>query len=263
MSHDVLNSASPHALSADASIGALVTQNPDLASVFERFQLDYCCGGARTLGQACAARGVDLAHVIDAARAHLSHAPVSLETDWTQAPLRALTAHIIERHHGYLREVFPRITALSQRAAQRHGPQLPAFSTLAQVFEALRMEMEMHSAKEERVLFPLIDALEAKQKPGAMPVAMPIRAMVAEHDDAGEALRRLRALSNDYTPGAEACNTVRALFDSLRSLERDLHLHIHKENNILFPRAIVLEAQLRGDAPPKPTSSCGCGCKHD
>lgn len=259
-----LADAPPAALpiTPEATMASLVTRAPALSEVFERFQLDYCCGGALTLAQACAARGLDAAQVLDAARAHLAQAPISLETDWAQAPLRALTAHIVQVHHGFLREVFPRLSALSQRAAARHGSARPAFAEIAQVFEGLRMEMEMHSAKEERVLFPLIDQLEAKQRPGTMSVGMPIRAMTAEHDDAGAALRKLRALTNGFTPSEGDCNTVRALLASLHALEQDLHLHIHKENNILFPRAVALEASLREGGGPQPGGGCGCGCKH-
>lgn len=235
----------PISISPQTHVGVLVTQNPALAEVFERLGIDYCCGGQRPLAEVCAERGLSVDSVISTATQALASPVASPETDWTKAPLCDLTAHIVAVHHGYLSRALPRLAALSARAAAHHGPHAPHFVEIQAVFSHLHQAMDAHSMKEERVLFPLIDQLERTQRPGPMPVDMPIHAMMAEHDTAGDALKKLRSLASDYATPEGACNTVRALYQGLLDLERDLHLHIHKENNILFPRARALELSVR------------------
>ncbi|MEP0841441.1 MAG: iron-sulfur cluster repair di-iron protein [Phycisphaerae bacterium] len=231
---------------ANATVGQLVAERPSRARVFERFEIDYCCGGKQPLAEACAERGLDPESVLAELRA-ADAAPHPSETDWTTAPLGDLCDHIVAAHHAYLRRELPRLEAMSEKVAEVHGRREPHLRELAAVFAALHEELDQHMAKEEQVLFPLVRLLESST---ALPsfhcgsVANPIRVMEHEHDDAGAALTRMRRLTGGYAPPPEACNTYRALLDGLAELEADLHRHIHKENNILFPRAAALEARL-------------------
>ncbi|HLV82123.1 MAG TPA: hemerythrin domain-containing protein, partial [Chthonomonadaceae bacterium] len=149
---------------------------------------------------------------------------------------------------AYLREALPRLSVLTEKVAGAHGASDPRLKELAGVFAALRAELEMHTLKEEKVLFPLCRQLDtAGERPAfhCGTVQNPIRVMIAEHEDAGEALAEIRRLTGDFTAPATACNTYRAMLQALEALESDLHLHIHKENNILFPRAVAAEACLQ------------------
>lgn len=228
------------------TVGELVAERPARARVFESYGIDYCCGGKRLLLEACATQGVDAAVVL-AALAVADQEPRVERRDWTQAPLSELATHIVETHHAYLRTELPRLSGLFERVVRAHAARHPEVSAAAGVFEALREELEQHMNKEEQILFPIIDRLEAGLATAADhcgSVDNPIRQMEHEHDEAGVALSKLRALTGDYVPPADACNTYRALLDSLERFERDMHTHIHKENNILFPRAAAVERQL-------------------
>lgn len=230
----------------NATVGELVTEKPSRARVFERYGIDYCCGGKRPLAEACDRRGVDPKAVVqDLATAEAE--PVADERNWAEASLGELIDHIVDTHHAYLRRELPRLTPLVDKVTRVHGENHPELGECQAVFHGLRAELESHMMKEEQILFPLIAAMESSQRVETAhcgSVNNPIRVMQEEHDAAGAALARLRALSRDYTPPADACNTYRAVLDSLAELEADLHQHIHKENNILFPRAAALEAEL-------------------
>lgn len=218
-----------------------MAERPGRSRVFQSFQIDFCCQGSRTLAEACARKGVDLATVIELIKAE-EVAPAAPGINPAQLPPAELIAHIVEKHHGFLRRELPRLHAMARRVAQVHGPHTPALVEVEEVFTGLFQELDSHLQKEEQILFPAILALS--QNGGAvLPLDRPIACMMHEHDDAGEALRRLRELTHGYEPPAGACNTYRALFDGLEDLEEDLHLHIHLENSVLFPAAERLAAQ--------------------
>lgn len=241
------------ALDPRDTVGRVAADRPASRRVFERLGIDYCCGGARPIGEAAAERGVSLEDlagaIVEAERAE----PVAEEDrrDWFAARLAELADHIEERHHTYMRENLPRLERLFDRVirahGERHGKMLVA---LRGVFEGLRDEVQVHLMKEEQILFPLIREIEAFSR-GAGPrpfahcgtVENPIRQMHVEHEGVGEALDELRRLSADYRLPEDACPTFEDLYRSLRALEDDLHRHIHLENNILFPRAAALEKQ--------------------
>ena len=226
------------------TVGELVVERPARACVFERFGIDYCCGGKKPLIDACIAKSVDPQHVM--AGLYTIDADVDEEgTDWSTAPLTSLADHIEATHHAYLKDELPRLDFLTEKVASRHGDHTPSLMKLRQIFVHFKAELESHMAKEEQVLFPIIRKLEQGQVGfHCGSVQNPIRVMVMEHEHAGEAMEQFRELTNDYTPPPEACNTYRALFDSLHQLEQNMHQHVHKENNILFPRAVKLEAGL-------------------
>jgi regulator of cell morphogenesis and NO signaling len=233
---------------AEATVGQLVVERPSRARVFERLGIDYCCGGKKPLAQACVEKKLDLNAVLDELRQEAADAATApAERNWATASLTDLCDHIEQTHHAYLKQELPRLEFLTAKVANRHGPRDARLVELHQVFAAFKAELESHMMKEERVLFPICRRLDTAERPVQSQcgtVANPIQVMVAEHDDAGEALARMRRLTDDYTPPPDACNTFRALFDSLHQLERDMHQHVHTENNILFPKAVRAERLL-------------------
>jgi len=232
----------------DATVGELVVARPSRARVFEKLGIDYCCGGKRPLQEVCRERNLDYAAVVDELNRE-QNAPAQHERSWASASLTDLCDHIEQTHHQYLKQELPRLEFLTTKVASRHGDKRPALVEVQRVFAELKAEMDSHMMKEERVLFPLCRQLDAADELPAMhcgSVGNPIEVMIREHEHAGDALAQIRALTENYACPPDACNTYRALFDSLEHLERDLHEHVHKENNILFPKAIRLERLLAG-----------------
>jgi regulator of cell morphogenesis and NO signaling len=212
--------------SKDATIGQIAAETPASVRVFERYGIDYCCGGRVAFDEACRGRGLDA----EAVRVEIEREAPAAEdqTDWTKAPVNDLIDHILEKHHVYLKTNLPLIEAKIAKVMQAHGEKVP---TIAGVFGAMKEELDAHMMKEERILFPMIRSTGR----GAMG---PIRVMLAEHDSAGDALAALRSLTSGYAVPEGACNTWRSLYFELAELERDLHRHIHLENNVLFPRVL-------------------------
>lgn len=239
-----MTNASPTlVITPETPVGQIVAAQPLLAKVFEHHRIDYCCGGKLALGVFCAKKGIDAQALIAELQAAMDTASAP-ESDWTQATLTALVGHIVETHHAYMREAVPRLLHLSQKVARVHGDNHPELIEVASIYQAFNAEITAHMEKEELILFPAILRLEAGVD--RFPVNNPIRVMEAEHDSAGRDFERMRALTNDFTPPEDGCNSYRALFAGLEEMELDLFSHIHKENNILFPRAIALL-----DAPAK------------
>jgi len=215
--------------------------------VFERFGIDYCCGGKRPLDAACARAGHALNDVLEALHESDARAAGEQEVDWSQAKMAELVDHIVSTHHAYLRRELRRLTEMGAKVVAAHGDRHPEVAACHDVVTSLRAELESHMDKEEQILFPMIKGLE-----GAEPVPQfhcggienPVAAMEDEHDSAARALRKLRDLTEGYEPPDEACNTYRAWLDGLRELEADMHRHVHKENNILFPKAIHQQAAI-------------------
>lgn len=202
---------------------------PGAATVFERHRLDYCCGGERTLLDACLGRNLDadrIAREIDDATASDAD-----DGGWEHASLDALIAHIVLRYHGCLRSELPRLIELAVKVERVHGAKPTCPHGLADHLVAMAEAVTQHLMKEERILFPLIAR-------GGGGVGMPIRVLTHEHLDHAATLERTRALTDDLTPPAGACTSWRALYRGLADLEADLHRHIHLENNVLFPRAL-------------------------
>lgn len=199
------------------------------------------------MDEACQGRSLDPEQVLSQIREVIATSGASDDRDWTQAPLAALCDHIEQTHHAYLKAELPRLTAIVAKVAAVHGDAHPELGEVKKVFAELRAELEPHMFKEDRILFPAIRQLAQSASSPAFPfgtIANPIRMMEFEHDHAGDALERIRVLTGDYQPPSSACNTYRAMLDGLRQLEQDMHIHVHKENNILFPRALALEATL-------------------
>jgi regulator of cell morphogenesis and NO signaling len=233
----------PDPLTADPTLGEMVTANPSTSRVFERYQLDYCCGGAQRLSTACAAAGIEPATVV-AAIAELEPQP---SPDWAALAPADLVDHLEATHHRYLHAELPRLSALADKVVGVHGGRHAELFEVQTTYEQLRAELEPHLAKEEQVLFPMIRELqEATSAPSfhCGHLSSPIGVMRYEHDQAGELLARLRELTSDHTPPPDACGSFQALYAGLAEMEADTHQHIHKENNVLFPAVLEMEAQL-------------------
>ncbi len=228
----------------DQTIGQMVAEHPGRAQVFEKFGIDYCCGGKQILSHACAEQDLDAQQVMQAITAYdATHR--SEGTDWTRASLTDLADHIVSAHHDYLRASLPRLSYLTNRVKNAHGDQYPALIELDEVFNKLRVGLETHTIKEESMLFPCIKQLERGEAATAgCSVVHAVAVLEAEHDQAGDGLKIIRALTNDFTLPTDTCNTHRALLFALQELESDMHQHVHKENSILFPRAVALEQKL-------------------
>lgn len=229
------------------TVGRLVVDRPERARIFERFGIDYCCGGKRPLEQTCREKGVRLEDVLEAIEIQ-DRTERTPARDWSQAGLAELVEHIVGKHHEYLRQELPRLERLIEKVAGAHGDRRPALRTLRDVFHQFRAELEAHMFKEEQILFPMCRQLESAD---SLPqfrcgtVFNPIRVMFEEHDDAGAALLEMYTLTDGYTPPRDACNTYRAMLSGLAELQRDLHEHVHLENNILFPKSLEAEQRLR------------------
>lgn len=231
---------------ADSTVAELVAEDYRRADVFRKYDIDFCCGGKVKLEQICSAKDINLTEIEGALDAAVKG--ISEETDFAQWPLDRLAAHIVSRHHAYVNDSVPHIRQYAGKVARVHGAAHPETVTIEKLFSALADELEMHMRKEEMILFPVISQLAAAARYGtriAPPpfgsVRYPIQSMESEHEGAGDLLRDIADLSDNYTPPADACNTYRVLYAKLQEFERDLHLHIHLENNLLFPAAIALE----------------------
>lgn len=233
-------------MTPESRIGDIVAASPALARIFEELRIDYCCGGKQTLDNACADRGLSVITVVamlEAAAAALAAGPA--EVNANGMTLSELADHIERTHHAYLKNELPRLADMADRVAYKHGGRDARLSELAATVQDLAGEMFAHMQKEEIVLFPLVRQIDSGIRDGFHDaIAEPIRCMEAEHDDAGRAVARMRELTNGFAPDAEACNTHRALLAGLAQLEWDLHRHVHKENNILFPRALERVAMV-------------------
>ncbi|MGA2436348.1 MAG: iron-sulfur cluster repair di-iron protein [Bryobacteraceae bacterium] len=229
------------------TVGEIAKESPSAVRVFEKHKIDYCCGGKRPLAEVCQELGLSADDVLQEVR-ESGRVRVS-GRNWADAPLAELISHIVAAHHAYLKSELPVLSARMDKVAEKHSQNSPQiFPALAEVFRSLAEELGLHLHKEEMILFPLIEKIEAARNAGRAPapshcgsVANPIRVMVAEHDNAGHALAEMRRLTGGYTPPPDACVTFLVLYDGLAQLEADLHTHIHLENNILFPRAVELE----------------------
>ena len=231
------------------AIGQIAAELPGSIPVLEKFGLDYCCHGDQSLEQACLSRGLSPDAIVAEIEAAVSQAPEPAR-DWTRATVSELIDHILEKHHEYLRAELPALEHRLKRTREAHPSHAALLEELERTYFALQEELYGHLHKEEMILFPTLRGLEEavnQQRPVPPPpfgtVNNPIRVMRMEHDNAAVALAKMRSITGNYTLPADACATWEALYRGLQELEADLHIHIHLENNILFPRAVELEAK--------------------
>lgn len=236
---------------SETKVKDIALSNPQARQVLEAAGLDYCCGGGKSLHDACLSTNVSAEEIVK--RLHENGRNISPEaTNWTSAPLSDLTRHIREKHHQYVRAAIPRIQGLLNKVKAKHGSTHTEIADIETLFARVGPEMIVHMQKEEQILFPYIENMEqaaggngALEPPFFQTVRNPIQAMMSEHDSAGDLVKQIRKASIDYTPPADACTSYRALYQDLREFEADLHQHVHLENNILFPRAVEMEPAAR------------------
>lgn len=232
---------------ATQTVREIAQTQPSSIRVFERFGIEYCCGGGERLIEACAATDVDVDLVIAALEAASRKEDAQVK-DWTKEPLARLTEHIVATHHAYCKRELPRLSGLAMKVVNVHGGTNPELGMIRAKLAHLGEELIVHLAEEEQVVFPMIAKLEQKAADGITETAgsrssvgNPVAMLVQEHENAGVLLAEIHSLSGNFIAPPHACSTYRAFYEGLKDFERDLHRHVHLENNILFPRAIELE----------------------
>ncbi len=237
---------SDHKESRDRTIGEFVAEDYRSAQVFEDYDIDFCCGGQKTLAAACREKSLDpavLLREIEAAK----NAPGEASEDFSSMKLPALIDHIVVTHHAFLNENTGQIVAYTRKIAEVHGGRHPEVIEIAAIFDQIEADLVGHLDEEEKVLFPAINRLSEASRDETPPTAED-RAVIRdsltvlhrEHEDIGDAVHRIRSLANDYAIPEDVCNTFKVTYGKLREFEDDLHKHVHLENNILFPRAADL-----------------------
>lgn len=232
------------------------------AAIFQKYGLDFCCGGGKPIGEACSAKGFDPSELLLQLN-EIHSTPGSGLPKFSQWDASLLCDYIVENHHRYVKDVIPAIGQHAEKVARVHGTHRPDLVKVAEIFARVAADLQSHMEKEERVLFPYVKSLASTRSKGLVvgvppfgTVQNPIRMMEAEHAVAGDEMAEIRQLTNDYTPPIDACATYRVLFQELAAFEQDLHVHVHLENNILFPKAIALELEIRSNAESATADAC-------
>jgi len=233
-----------------ATLKEIVTDDFRVAAILEKYSLDFCCRGGRTIEQACMDKGVDQDSVRSEVQ-ELLQRDESLGESYGAISIADLIRHIVRTHHSFVRKMVPVLLTHTVKVATVHGANHPEVVKIAAAFERVAMDLQNHMMKEEHVLFPYIHTLvnasngtASVQRPPFGTAKNPIRMMEAEHQAAGDELYEIRRLTSSYSPPADACTTFKVTYQELQEFERDLHQHVHLENNILFPKAIMLEEEL-------------------
>ena len=236
-------------VSSNKTVADYVTENIKTAHVFKKYGIDFCCGGGISVKKACAKSNVDQA-ILEKELAEVDVIKDVIE-DYDKWELDFLMIYIENIHHTYIRESLPIISQYANKVAKVHGHHYIEVVEINQLFHEVANELLSHMQKEEQVLFPFIKQLVQAEKEGRKnttppfgTVNNPIQMMEHEHESAGNIFKEISRLSNNYTPPEGACNTFRALYAKLEEFEQDLHKHIHLENNILHPKAILLEKKI-------------------
>lgn len=230
---------------ASLTLGQIVNSNHQAAAVFEKYHLDFCCKGKRSLQEACAEQQLPVDEIAAELETVLLKGSKNDKTDFENYSLTRLIDYIVQVHHEYVKKELPQIFAYLQRVASKHGERHPELLKVFHLFAVVKEDLEGHLQKEELILFPRIKELQklAENEKANLHLNItylqsPITVMEQEHDHAGTLLNEIRILTDNYTPPADACTTYRLSFAALQAFELDLHQHIHLENNILFPKAI-------------------------
>ncbi|MBI2279347.1 MAG: iron-sulfur cluster repair di-iron protein [Bacteroidetes bacterium] len=231
------------------TVAEIVTENIKTADVFKKNGIDFCCGGHVSVQEICAKKGVDYSKIKEEIL-NVGKTPLTGH-DFNSWDIDFLADYIVNTHHKYVTEANQLIIEYSDKVAKVHGHHYTETVEINHLFHELANELNAHMQKEEHVLFPFIRAIGKAKKEGTPlssppfgTIQNPINMMEAEHTGAGDILRKIAELSNNYTPPADACNTYRALYHSLEEYQNDLFQHIHLENNILFPKAVKFEQEL-------------------
>ena len=239
-------------LDATRTVREFATEIPNATRIFEKLGIDYCCGGGKALEAACRQANISVDDVLRSLAGASAPAAdtIGRAVDFQNVSLTDLIAHILSKHHVYVKQEIPRLKQLLVKVVAVHGAGHPELIAVQGTFAALANELEGHMMKEEMVLFPYIERLEQATNAGRRapqapfgPISNPVRMMEMEHASAGGALEEIRGLTSAYTPPEGACFSYKTLYSALKEFEADLHQHVHLENNIVFPRAIALEGR--------------------
>lgn len=232
------------------TLSEIVKQNYKAGAVFERYNLDFCCKGKRTISEACKEKDIDSAKVISELTL-LNEVPVAGALNYEDWNLDFMVDYILNTHHSYIRKMIPVISEHSARVVAAHGKNHPETIEINRIFNVVYKDLKSHMMKEEEILFPYIKYLsKIKQSGGSFEspyfgsVTNPIKEMEKEHQAAGDELFEIRRLTSGYNTPEDACNTYKVLYSELKDFEEDLHKHVHLENYILFPKAIALELEM-------------------
>ena len=232
----------------EKTVAEIVTENIRTADVFKKNGIDFCCGGHVSVQEICAKKGVDYSKLKEEIL-NIGKTPSSGH-DFNSWDLEFLADYIENTHHKYVTEANQLIIEYSDKVASVHGHHYTETVKINRLFHELANELTMHMQKEEQILFPIIRNIAKAKKDGSSfshsvgSIQQPIKMMEEEHTGAGDILKKIAELSNNYKPPVDACNTYRALYSKLEEYQNDLFQHIHLENNILFPKAIIFEQEL-------------------
>jgi regulator of cell morphogenesis and NO signaling len=240
--------------SSETKVKDIALAAPSARRILENAGLDYCCGGGKSLAEACLRANTSAEEILKQLRGNSQQVDPA-EQQWTKAPLQELTGHIRDKHHRWVREAIPRINMLLTKVRTKHGANHPELTEIQALFSEVGRAMIMHMQKEEQILFPYIDELERSvnehreiESPFFQTVRSPVHAMMNEHDAAGDLVKQIRKATAAYAAPDDACASYKGLYENLREFEADLHQHVHLENNILFPRAVDMEASVASGA---------------
>ncbi len=232
---------------AEQTLSSIVTANHQVVPVLEKYNLDFCCKGKRTLAQACEEKGIKIESITEELK-NLTNAVGKQQMPFTEMSAEQLISYILINHHFYVKQSMPAIIAHLNKVATKHGERFPYMKKVYELFTIILREMTIHMEKEETILFPRIKEVENLYNSGrsseilAGYIQMPINMLEADHEEAGNILYEIRTLTNNYMPPADACTTFKVTLAELKEFEEDLHKHVHLENNILFPKAIQYES---------------------
>lgn len=233
-----------------ATVGSFVANDYRTATVFQKYGIDFCCKGGRSIEEVCTSKNLDQTKLLAELASAASSAKDSA-TDFKTWSLDLLADYIEKKHHRYIQESTPALLQFLDKLCKVHGGNHPELFDIYREFSASAGELAAHMKKEELILFPFVRKMaeaQSKNTPFERPpfgsVQNPIYMMMDEHDTEGERFRKIETLSNGYTAPADGCTTYRVAFAMLKEFEADLHMHIHLENNILFPGAVELEKKL-------------------
>ena len=224
----------------DQHLADLVFAHHSSAPVLEKYKLDYCCKGKRTLEQACNEQNITLAEVIGDLQAVIDDRESPARSVFSAMTPQQLADYIVARHHVYVRQSIPQIMYHLDKVYHKHGERYAYVSEVYTLFRKVAVELEQHMLKEEKILFPMMEWVEQMS---SAQLAGPIHVMESEHEEAGDLLSQIREITHDYTPPPDACTTHKLLLEELKGFEEDLHEHVHLENHLLFPRAMAITAK--------------------
>jgi len=237
-------------IDATTKVRDIALEFPQATRVLEKLKIDYCCGGDSPLADACATAGVEMENVLKLIdQAGKTLAEENSKLDWRNKTASELIGYILDKHHIFTKEQMARLEPLAEKVVGAHGENHPELRKIRELLRELCTDLRQHMFKEEQILFPFIIEMDKARMQNRRPpfapfgtVNNPIRMMLSEHDTAGDLLREMRKLSTDYKAPDDACVSYQTFYEALEAFEQDLHQHIHLENNLLFPKAVELEA---------------------